>query len=143
MASGLKRLVEGALLLTCTLLSSGAAAELTLQGSVSTETTVPGGPEGVAYHAATKHLFVVDSDASAVFELTTTGELVNSFAHKSGTGFPEGIDVLPDGNLIVSDEDDTLTVYTPAGVVVGTLSTGSSEQSNGVVHLGLDPLLRV
>ncbi len=65
--------------------SQPVRAALTFSNSFSTAGTVPSGPDGIAFNPGTGSLFVVDSTASTVFELTLSGQLVNSFLHQAGT----------------------------------------------------------
>jgi uncharacterized protein YjiK len=100
-------------------------AELVFKSSFSTAGTIPNGPDGVAFDPSSGNLFAVDSQSSSVYELTTTGALVNSFEVSSGNGFPQGIDILPNGNLVVVDQGGTindLTEYTTTGDFVSTVT---------------------
>jgi len=90
-----------------------ARAQLLLLRSFSTESTIPLGPDGIAYHADTDQLFAVDSTSGSLFMLTVDGELLESFVDPDGT-FYEGLTVLPDGDLLVSDGGrGIMTVFTP------------------------------
>ena len=112
-----------------------AQAQLTLLRSFSTEQTVPLGPDGIAYHEDSDELYVVDSTSGSLFRLTMGGQLIDSFVNPE-LSFYEGITVLQNGNLLVSDGGmGTLTVFTP-GLEIEEAPldiTATSSSPNGVV----------
>ena len=79
-----------------------ALGQLTLLRTFSTEAIIPRGPDGIAYHPDEDELYAVDSSNATVYRLTTTGELLDSWASPV-PAFYEGIAVLPDGDLVVAD----------------------------------------
>ena len=112
-------------------------AEVTLISTFSTSRSVPLGPDGIAYHSDLDHLFVVDSTSGTLYELTTDGELVNSFVRGQ---FPEGIAVLPDGDLLVSAEPGILNVYTTdfQELSATSIDTLSRDPTGVVFHSGTE-----
>ena len=79
-----------------------ALGQLTLLRTFSTEAIIPRGPDGIAYHPDEDELYAVDSSNATLYRLTTTGELLDSWASPV-PAFYEGIAVLPDGDLVVAD----------------------------------------
>ena len=112
-----------------------ALGQLTLLRTFSTEAIIPRGPDGIAYHPDEDELYAVDSSNATLYRLTTTGELLDSWASPV-PAFYEGIAVLPDGDLVVADGGlGNMVFFTPdlfkAGPAVDL--TQVSPAPNGIV----------
>ena len=116
-------------------LSSG----IRLRRTVNLESVIPSGPDGIAYSSSTGHLFFVDSSSSLVSELTADGELVNQFHHSLGNAFPEGLFVIENGHLLVSDEPTpgigTLIEYDLEGNQISILELSRGADPTGVTWI--------
>ncbi len=80
------------------------------------------GPRGIAYHPTWKVLYISDTGHHQVKVMTTDGQLNQTWGKNGGGNSenaflePVGIDILPDGNVIVVDgKNKRLKVYTPQG----------------------------
>jgi DNA-binding beta-propeller fold protein YncE len=94
----LRVLIAGGLLL---LLTGGAQAlSLTFERAFPFED-----PDGIAFDPSTGHLWVASSAARAIIEIDTAGTVVSSFAPFPGQFDVQGLDVLPNGNLLLSQQE--------------------------------------
>ena len=69
------------------------------------------GPDGVAFDSASGNLFI--ADGTTITQTTTAGGFVSSFSPVAN-GDIQGLDVLPNGNLLLSDQSSNNSLGAPA-----------------------------
>jgi hypothetical protein len=78
-------------------------------------------PVGVAYDATLDHLFIADSQAARVFEVTRAGTFVASFPTAPGAPNPTDLAVDPAGDrLVVSDSSGRMAEFSRSGTPRGS-----------------------
>jgi DNA-binding beta-propeller fold protein YncE len=81
------------------------------------------------------NLFVTDvsGPAQKVLEVAADGTIVKTMGLKDGLSFPNGVAVLDDGKVAVSDSNNSrVLVYAPDGKTLGGLARGTSDSSLGL-----------
>lgn len=115
----------------------GSDEDRDIQDLVFSRSFAASSPDGIAYDPGSDTLFTVDSSSNQVCQYTIQGSQIACFTRNEG-GFPEGIDVLQNGNLVIVDEaDNQITEYTQSGSLVSTATLPAGNAPNGVVfHTG-------
>jgi len=93
--------------------------------------------EGIAFDPLTGNLFYV-RDSTRIYEVTTTGVPVGTIT--SAVGDIRGIDVLPNGNLVIAHDgspERIVEIDRTGAIVAGGINfnvTAAAADNNGVVY---------
>lgn len=114
-----------------------------------TFSTIPNYPEGLGFSTAQSLIYIIDTDFPLVHTYTRGGAYVNTVATVPPIDDGEGIDVLPNGNLLISNGHSAggigpgIYEYDTSGNQVGAginISLPADDPNGAVLHTGTNSI---